>query len=52
VLTGTLQLSVGEESYVLAQGDSIYFDASMPHSWKNIGPDILEVIWIMTPPHF
>ncbi len=31
VMEGTLELTIGERSMVLNQGDSIYFDASRPH---------------------
>ena len=52
VLKGTLELTVGEEVYLLQAGDAIYFDSGNPHSWKSVGPDPLEVIWVVTPPHF
>jgi len=52
VLAGRLELAVGDETFTLEAGDTIYFDASKPHSWTSLGPDELEVIWVMTPPHF
>jgi len=52
VLRGKMELSVGDERYVLEAGDTIYFDARSPHSWASLGPEELEVIWVMTPPHF
>ena len=52
VLSGTVELTVGEHSYILEAGDTIRFDGKEPHAWKNVGSDELEVIWIMTPPHF
>jgi transcriptional regulator with XRE-family HTH domain len=35
VLTGALRVSVGEERYDLAAGDSIYFAADVPHQYEN-----------------
>ena len=32
VLEGRMKVSVGKAEYILAKGDSIYFDASLPHS--------------------
>lgn len=52
VLAGRVEVTVGEETFTLEAGDTIYFDASKPHSWTSLGPEDLEVIWVMTPPHF
>jgi transcriptional regulator with XRE-family HTH domain len=52
VIHGTMELTVGEESYTLNAGDSIYFDSGKAHYWRNIGDGELEAMWIITPPHF
>jgi len=52
VLKGTFELTVGDETFTLQAGDAIYFDSSKPHSWKSLGPDDAEAIWVITPPHF
>lgn len=52
VLTGVMELDVDGEVFTVEAGDSVYFDASKPHSWRSAGPDELEVIFVMTPPHF
>jgi transcriptional regulator with XRE-family HTH domain len=36
VLRGTLEMCVGKEEHVLESGDSIYFDSSVPHSYRRI----------------
>ena len=36
VLRGKLQMRIGTEEYVLDSGDSIYFDSSVPHSYRRI----------------
>ena len=52
VLQGTMELTVDDETFIVEAGDSIYFEASKPHSWRSTGPEELEVIFVMTPPHF
>lgn len=37
VLRGTLSVRIGTEDYALGQGDSIYFDSSIPHSYSRSG---------------
>jgi len=52
VVLGTLTVRVAHESYVLNQGDSIYFTSSVPHRLLNMGPEPCISIWAMTPPTF
>ena len=35
VLTGSLRMTVGPESYVLGPGDSLVFQADQPHTYEN-----------------
>ena len=37
VLSGKLELRVGEDPHELAEGDSVYFDSSVAHSYRRIG---------------
>ncbi len=37
VLEGTMEFFFKGRSYILEQGDSVYFDADIPHSGKSIG---------------
>ena len=37
VLSGTLNLSIGEEQHTLEARDSIYFDATVPHAYRKSG---------------
>lgn len=39
VLEGTLELRHGGQSGLLETGDSVYFDASAPHSYRCAGPE-------------
>ena len=52
VLKGSLEVSVGDDVYQLEEGDSIYYPTSVPHPWRALKGDIIEVIWILTPPSF
>jgi transcriptional regulator with XRE-family HTH domain len=37
VLKGTLSVQIGTDEHALGQGDSIYFDSSIPHSYARSG---------------
>jgi transcriptional regulator with XRE-family HTH domain len=37
VLRGTLAVTVGEDAHLLGPGDSMYFDASVPHHYRRAG---------------
>lgn len=36
VLRGKLELHIGTEEHILDSGDSIYFDSSLPHSYRRV----------------
>ena len=36
VLEGTHEFTYGDQKYILPQGDSIYFDSSVPHSGRSV----------------
>jgi quercetin dioxygenase-like cupin family protein len=37
VVAGSMEFHLGDVLYVLNEGDSIYFDASIPHAYKALG---------------
>ena len=41
-----------KEHYRLKPGDSLYFESSTPHRWKNPGRTEAWLLWINTPPTF
>ena len=41
-----------DEHYLLETGDSLYFQSSTPHRWKNPGKKESWLLWINTPPTF
>lgn len=47
VLSGKMQLFIGDISYELEDGDCAYFDSSIPHAEKNIGSDTLKFIAVV-----
>jgi transcriptional regulator with XRE-family HTH domain len=47
VISGTLAANVGFESYELGPGDSIAFDASVPHEYLNKTGDFVHAISVV-----
>lgn len=52
VLAGQVELSVGEQSFNLAVGDTFVFDSNLPHHYRNIGEERASIFWVNTPPTF
>jgi transcriptional regulator with XRE-family HTH domain len=52
VLRGTVRAYYGEESYLLAEGDSILWDGMAPHRMENIGGGEVQILIALTPPAF
>lgn len=53
VLRGRFDITLdGQEHYHLKPGDSLYFESTTPHRWKNPGKTETWVLWINTPPTF
>ena len=53
VLRGKFEIWLdAEEHYQLKPGDSLYFESSTPHRWKNPGRTETWLLWINTPPTF
>lgn len=52
VARGQLELTVGEEIWLLNEGDSFFFPSSVPHAYRNPGSTEARVIWVNTPPTF
>lgn len=48
VLGGRLAIAVGRHEYVLEEGDSIYFDSSVPHSYRRVGADPCTAVVVTT----
>jgi len=52
VLAGTVQLELGGELHELDAGDSIDYRSSTPHRISNVGDELAEVMWIISPPSY
>ena len=52
VLKGSLEIILGDKTYKVNKGDSIYFNSSTPHSFKNMFKGQTEALWVVTPPSF
>src|SRR5436190_7616913 len=52
VLAGTIELDLGGEQFELEHGDSIEYRSSTPHRASNVGQDVAEVMWIISPPSY
>jgi len=52
VLEGILEIKLNDQKYILKKGDSIYFNSSIPHSFKNLDKNTTKAIWVDTPPSF
>ena len=48
VLSGTLIVRVGEVDHTLADGDSMYFDSSVPHSYRRSGKKPSTALIVVT----
>ena len=53
VLRGGFEIWLGHsEHYLLKTGDSLYFESSTPHRWRNPGRTEAWLLWVNTPPTF
>lgn len=52
VLEGRYEVTVGDETFVLEVGDSIYYPSHLPHKTRVLGDEPVKTIWIITPPSF
>jgi DNA-binding transcriptional MerR regulator/uncharacterized cupin superfamily protein len=53
VLRGDFEIWLNSgEHYRLKPGDSLYFESSTPHRWKNPGRSETWLLWVNTPPTF
>jgi len=51
ILTGEFEVTIGSEVFVLRAGESIGFDCSIPHVFRNIGDVPVEGIWFIHGSH-
>jgi transcriptional regulator with XRE-family HTH domain len=51
VLAGDARLEAGGKIYDIHEGDSIYFEARLPHRLINTGKVAFKAVWCISPPH-
>ncbi len=52
IIRGQLEITVGNEIKVLNAGEAYYFNAEIPHRFRNPGDEECEVVSAATPPSF
>ena len=52
VLSGRLEVTVGDQTEVLQPGDAYYFKSDQPHQFRNPGNSPCELITACSPPSF
>lgn len=50
MLDGTLELTVGERTFLVSSGDSFSFRSDQPHGYRNPTEAPARLLWINTPP--
>jgi transcriptional regulator with XRE-family HTH domain len=51
VLAGEATMSIENEKHIIAAGDSISFNAQVPHTLHNTGAEVFKAVWTVVPPH-
>lgn len=51
IVSGELELTIGDYVYQLKKGDSFQFNRQ-PYGWRNISDEDVVVIWIVSPPNY
>lgn len=52
VLSGRIELIVGDERRILGPGDAYYFESTRPHRFRCVGPVPCEIVSACSPPSF
>jgi transcriptional regulator with XRE-family HTH domain len=52
ILTGRLEVTVGEAARILGAGDAYYFNSRQPHRFRNAGNEVCTLVSSCSPPTF
>ncbi len=52
VISGEVELIVGDRVFALGPGDAFVFRSDLPHHYRNIGAGRASIFWVNTPPTF
>ncbi len=50
VLKGRLEVTVSDRKFTLEEGDSMWFQSTLPHRTRNLAKEKCTAIWVGTPP--
>ena len=50
ILDGKVEANIGSEKYALAKGDTLYFDSSLPHQFRNLAGREARLLTVTCPP--
>lgn len=50
IIAGNVTVRLGEEEYLLTEGDSLYLASTQTHQLENTGDSEAIIIWSVTPP--
>jgi transcriptional regulator with XRE-family HTH domain/predicted Fe-Mo cluster-binding NifX family protein/quercetin dioxygenase-like cupin family protein len=48
-LSGSIRYQIEQDDYILKTGDSLVFQAHLPHCWENKGEDTAQILLILYP---
>jgi transcriptional regulator with XRE-family HTH domain len=52
IISGRLEVTVGETTRVLGAGDAYYFNSRQPHRFRNVGSEVCTLVSSCSPPTF
>ncbi len=52
LISGTIEITIGEEIFELGPGDAYLFDSRIPHRFRNTGDEDCVIVSACTPPSF
>jgi mannose-6-phosphate isomerase-like protein (cupin superfamily) len=52
VVRGSVEVTVGDESRILKEGDGYYFDSRIPHRFRNTPAGTSTILSAVTPPTY
>ncbi|CAN0656476.1 Cupin domain-containing protein (plasmid) [Nitratireductor aquimarinus] len=52
VISGQIEVTVGDKKRVLGPGDAYYFDSREKHRFRNVGDEPAEIVSAITPPTY
>ncbi len=52
IISGQLEVTVGEETQILGPGDAYLFNSRIPHRFRNVGKEPCTLVSACTPPSF